>query len=239
MNDSYAPLDEKTCELLDLYAVGALDVEETQRVEHIISTSEQARAYVDEALSVMAQFEDNAPHSPELLSSIKTQLHSEASNVIPLSPRRNYVTAFIAGAVAASVAALVISSFTSTTPSTPSASSPQQMMENFTAAADTEKVQLTDVDGEKGAQVMMHQTGDILIDGRSLPKLDESSTYQLWAVVDTQNGSQVISAGVLGNNPGVYLSRVAGNVTAFALTKEVSGGVEKSSQDPAFSAAVA
>lgn len=49
----------------------------------------------------------------------------------------------------------------------------------------------------------------------------------------------VISVGVLGSEPGVAMSKLSGEVVAFALTKEVAGGVDKLDHNAMYSAPVA
>lgn len=244
MNDHNSSLDDTTCELLDLYVAGALDSEECIEAEAIISESDSAQAYVDEARDMFARFQDDAPFSPTLLADVKKKFEStgvgeQKDNVVSISSRGRFVGAFLAGAVAASLAVFMISSISTTTPSPQAATSMNQMMKTFKKSSGTHSVTLMNPQGDKGAQVMMRSSGDIMIDARNLPQLDDASTYQLWAVVDSDSGKKVISAGVLGNHPGITMSRVTGDVTAFVITQEVAGGVEKSSQDPAYIAKVA
>lgn len=61
-----------------------------------------------------------------------------------------------------------------------------------------------------------------------LPALDKSRTYQLW-VINTDEA--VISAGVLGNQPGPSVFTWSGEVVGLALTREVAGGVVSSAGD--------
>ena len=59
-----------------------------------------------------------------------------------------------------------------------------------------------------------------------LPRLPDDRTYQLWKVLP---GDRTVSAGVLGVKPGrAVLVEDVGDVTAFAVTVEVAGGVEQS-----------
>lgn len=187
---------------------------------------------------------DDAPSSPELLTHITAQIdfEKEMDNVVPLQKNRSLFVPFIAGAVAASLLAVTIGAAiwpSKTAKSSQEAFSLKQHVKEFAAAENTQTVSLTNAGGTRGATVMMHPEGDIMIDATTLKTLNKDATYQLWAVMKTVTGNQVVSAGVLGNRPGVYMVRVHGDITAFVITKEVNGGVEKSSQNPLYSAKVA
>lgn len=69
-------------------------------------------------------------------------------------------------------------------------------------------------------------TGYLVSD--NLAGLDDSQTYQLWAIYP----EAIISAGLLGSDPDVVPFRVDDGVLGYAITAEVSGGVVASEQDP-------
>lgn len=81
---------------------------------------------------------------------------------------------------------------------------------------------------EINAEVVLTADGTGYLFGDSLPALNEDRTYQLWLIVD----DQVISAGLLGNDPGVVQFRAEGNVVGMAISNEVAGGVVVSEADP-------
>ena len=62
----------------------------------------------------------------------------------------------------------------------------------------------------------------------SLPALADDRTYQLWVIVD----DQVVSAGLLGNNPDVVQFRAEGDIVGMAISNETAGGVVVSENDP-------
>jgi hypothetical protein len=64
--------------------------------------------------------------------------------------------------------------------------------------------------------------------GDSLPPLAPDRTYQLWAI--TEGG--VISAGVLGSDPGIVPFQAVGELAGLAITEELAGGVVSSQNDP-------
>ncbi len=63
------------------------------------------------------------------------------------------------------------------------------------------------------------------VDGRELPALTDGRTYQLWGV----SGDLVISLGVLGPEPDLWVFEAVEPVEALALTDEESPGVVSSS----------
>jgi len=236
-------LNEGDCELLDLYACGALDGSELEKAEKLLSSSFVAQEYVEESNAMFAQFEDNAESSSELLKNIKTQIHDDShSNITPItSKHKSFFLPFVTGAVAASIFAIAIGVLTwpNSVDKQQSALSMETTMENFKSESETSFIELKDTKGQMGAEVMMHEKGDIMVDGRHLEELNENDTYQLWAVIETKTGQKVISAGILGNKPGVFMVQVHGNVKAFVITLEQSGGVEKSNKEPVYTAQVA
>lgn len=251
MSSQNENLDENIFELLDLYVLGALEETEEKQVRELIAKSEAAQKYVDESFSTLANFEDNAEYSPELLSRTKAGISenesqkdsgADSSNVKNVDfSKRNFIVPFLTGAIAASFIGIMIATFNGQfeTESGKTAASVDQQMADFQSVSNTSNVSLTGENGKMGAKIMMHQQGDIMIDARTLSELDSNETYQLWAVVETATGQQVISAGVLGNKPGVYMAQVSGKVKAFAITKEVYGGVEKSNHEAMYKASVA
>ncbi len=82
--------------------------------------------------------------------------------------------------------------------------------------------------GEVTAEVVLGEDGTGYLVPGDLPALSDDSTYQLWAIVD----ERVISAGVLGADPGIapFHLDTGAPVNGFALTVEVAGGVVSSDQ---------
>ena len=66
----------------------------------------------------------------------------------------------------------------------------------------------------------------------NLAELVPGRTYQLWALVGDRRSPEVISAGVLGPDPGVTAFNVGGPVVGFAITDEVAPGVASSDNAP-------
>lgn len=84
----------------------------------------------------------------------------------------------------------------------------------------------TDATLTAAAAVQSDGSGYLL--GTSLPALDETQTYQLWAVRE----DAVISLGVLGHSPGVVAFHLGEGTTTLAITAEEAGGVTSSSNAP-------
>ncbi|MDH3307877.1 MAG: anti-sigma factor, partial [Acidimicrobiia bacterium] len=86
-----------------------------------------------------------------------------------------------------------------------------------------------DGSGATEVLVVLSSDGTGYVARHNLPALTDGRTYQLWAVID----DRVISAGVLGPDPGVVPFRVdTPDLQGFAITAETSGGVAVSSEQP-------
>ena len=75
---------------------------------------------------------------------------------------------------------------------------------------------------------MLLRDGTGYLVNANLPRLSSERTYQLWAVV----GQNKISVGVLGPRAGPVAFHTSGDVSALAITEEVSGGVVTSEATP-------
>ena len=85
----------------------------------------------------------------------------------------------------------------------------------------------SEVSGANAIIVLMPD-GTGYVAEHTLQPLSADRTYQLWAIVD----GKVISAGILGPDPGVVPFRIdAQGFEGFAITEEVLGGVESSQND--------
>ena len=95
-----------------------------------------------------------------------------------------------------------------------------------------ERVSLSSPDGGMEARVVYLPDGEGYVLDDNLAKLVPGRTYQLWALLGDRSAPRVISAGVLGADPGVAAFKVAGPVVGFAITDEVAPGVVTSDQAP-------
>lgn len=90
------------------------------------------------------------------------------------------------------------------------------------------RVALRSDDGRTSVQAVVRPDGEGYIVDDNLPGLSADRTYQLWAMV----GDRPVSAGVLGNDPGVTAFRAPAGLGALAITRESAGGAVSPSEKP-------
>ena len=220
-------------DLVALYALDALDAEERDDFERHLQSCADCEASLEEHRSATTALVPDTPASDatweRISSAIATQADDRAGEVVPL--RRDFSnTVWKAVAGIAAVAALVFAGFALLGGGLDPTSS-----EGIVAAAE-------DVAAEPGTFVGDFLVEDVSVarvvlssDGRGfviptedLVPLDPERTYQLWVINDIED---VISAGVLGNDPAPATFTWTGDTTGFALTREVAGGVVSSAGD--------
>ena len=78
--------------------------------------------------------------------------------------------------------------------------------------------------------IVVMEDGRAYVTSSGLSPLSNDRTYQLWAIMDDE---RIISAAVLGNDPGVDTFVVdLDGLVGFAVTEEIDGGVV-TSENPA------
>lgn len=83
-------------------------------------------------------------------------------------------------------------------------------------------------DAEAFVVLVLSEDGTGYVLDHNLPTIPETQTYQLWAIVE----GEVISAAVLGSDPGTVAFRVDTiGLSGFAVTQEEAGGVAVSEQE--------
>ena len=105
----------------------------------------------------------------------------------------------------------------------------EQLRRSADAARDdpgARTVELASTDGQRTAEAVVLADGTGYLFGDKLPRLPDSRTYQLWAVV----GTTTISVGVLGHDLEIVPFKMDGPVSALAITEEQAGGVVSSRQ---------
>lgn len=90
------------------------------------------------------------------------------------------------------------------------------------------RVALRSDDGSTTVHAVVRPDGEGYVVGDNLPSLSGDRTYQLWAMV----GDRPVSAGVLGNDPGVTAFRAPAGLGALAITRESAGGAVSPSEKP-------
>jgi len=88
-------------------------------------------------------------------------------------------------------------------------------------------VDLVAQEGYEGAsaRIVVDDDGLGYVVSDTLEALESSRTYQLWAIVADGGESRVISAGVLGPDPGISQFQTQAALAGFAITEEIAGGV--------------
>ena len=240
-------LSDEILELLDLYVIGALDEDETAQVKNILSVSMVAQAYVDEGRNALTLLEADSSSDPVLFDSIKEKLSpsNEDAKILPLVRKRKTLNILAIAAslllVAVSVTLIATSANEKPALTANGKKNMQEQLQAFEKAKSTQSMKLQGA-GNKAVALMMNKNGEVMIDGRSLNKLSKYETYQLWAIIEddkTADGVKIISASVLGNSPDISMTHVDGKIKGFAITKEVSGGVTSSSNDPMYTHMIA
>lgn len=248
-------LSEDVLELLDLYVMGALDEDEIAQVKNILSVSFAAKEYVDEGRNALSLLEPDSASDTALLDSIKKKItdvsHPERSEVSQSSnnvkilsstqnARKRLPNIFAIAAslllVAVSVALFTTSSNNKPTLTADGKKNMQEQLVAFGKSKTTKSMKLQGA-GNDAVSLMMNDSGEVMVDGRNLGKLTKYETYQLWAIIEDESaadGVKIISASVLGNAPYISMTHIDGKVKGFAITKEVSGGVTSSSNDPLY-----
>lgn len=220
-------------DLVALYALDALDAEERDGFESHLQSCADCEASLAEHRSAATALVPDAPASDatweRISSAIATEADGRTGVVVPL--RRDFSnTVWKAVAGIAAAAALVFAGFALLGGGPDPTSS-----EGIVAAAE-------EVAAEPGTFVGDFVVEDVPVarvvlstDGRGyviptddLVALDPERTYQLWVINDLED---VISAGVLGNDPAPATFTWTGETTGFALTREVAGGVVSSAGD--------
>ncbi len=221
-------------DLLGAYAADAVAPWEAEQIESLLATDPAARAELEEhrdALASLAVAVSGEPDPPaKLWQRIATGL-SDAPPPLRLVPAAKvrrvprpvaWLGGLAAAAVIAAVAVVGANALRSDTTELPEAAA------SAATAPGAEVLALADpVTGEVGATITLLPDGVGYFEA-DLPPLPPHRTYQLWAVV----GDEVVSAGVLGPDPGLAPFQVAGDVALFAVTEESAGGVAASANTP-------
>lgn len=245
MNRSFSHTELE--ELLGAYALDAVDPAERASIEAHLPDCPRCRAEVSahrEAAGFLAHVGGDAPAGlwDRIAGALDDPGALETAPVIAFESRRprprwrTRTGRLVAMGAAAAVAAIVGLSL-SVVQANNRADRLQAALRGdglraaaLTALADpgATKVSLRSPDQQRAAQVALLPDGSAYLVPERLPTLPADRSYQLWALED---GSR-ISAGVLGNVPGVVAFHVGGRVLGFAITEEQAGGVVASNNPP-------
>lgn len=220
-------------DLVPIYALDALEGEEQRRFEVHLETCADCQASLDDYREVASNLVHDEAAADETWERISTAIATEGeagADVVEL-PRPGTGNGWKWLAAVAAVAAAVFGTLLVLD----GAQGDQLDGDDIVAAAEQ-------IAGHPGAIVSDFVVEDVAVarivlsdDGRGfviptddLDPLDQARTYQLWVINDTED---VISAGVLGNDPAPATFTWTGEVTGFALTREIAGGVISSAGD--------
>lgn len=224
-------------ELLGAYALDAVTDEERRAVEQYLLVEPRARQEVAEhreAATMLAWSSMSAPEglwdriaanlddaAPTPRGDLADVLQFDGERATAARSRRRWQTA---GAwVAASAAAAVIAVVAVNAVGGNRSEEPPLAVAVAEARADRDSSLATLVSATNPgtAEAVIDQDGHGYLLGGALPTLPADETYQLWGVI----GDQVISLGVLGNNPEIELFSAGAPVSQLVVTIEHAGGV--------------
>lgn len=241
-------------ELLGAYALDALDDAEQRRVDDYLRINPRAAAEVrdhrevatmlaftgmDAPAGIWSKIADEIdstapPPGPELarvlaidsdstrsLSADTPPAGAETPDTTVVPMRRSRSSWFLGAAAA--VAVVFAGVAVVATGSDDSVDPLGDAYATASAAEGTLRAELVAVDSSATATGVLDVGGNGYLDAADLPRLDDDLTYQLWGVLaDT---GDVVSIGILGDDPGLETFTVDGDVAALAVTIERAPGV--------------
>lgn len=227
-------------ELLAVYALDAVDGDEAEILELHLRECPRCRAEVADHRDTAGALATGHERPPvHLWDSIVTTLEEappiELARVLPMRASRGRRAWQVAVASVAAAAIAVVG--VRVVEQGDQINRMQTALEDRTVLAaalaahgnpDARQAELRTADGVVLARAVLVPDGTGYLWSDGLPRTDPGRTYQLWAIVGTER----ISAGVLGPNPGVAPFRIAGEVIGLAITEEVAGGVVASENQP-------
>jgi anti-sigma-K factor RskA len=236
-------------DLLGVYALDAVDGDERAQVEAYLEREPAARARVAEYREATALLTQPVAEAPDGLwqrieASLGEHRAPRGATVVAIETRRTRTRRRIVAGIAAAAAAVLIALLGVKVVQQDDridqlANRLDDRGGGVLAAARNaiddpraERVSLRSPDGSMEARVVLLPDGEGYVLDDNLATLVPGRTYQLWALVGDRRSPRVISAGVLGADPGVTAFNVAGPVVGFAITDEVAPGVVSSVQPP-------
>jgi hypothetical protein len=235
--------------LLGAYALDALDDTERARVDEYLARQPAARDEVDElresaAALALTPVEDQRPPA-----ALWTKIAADLGDARGAEPARHSSTRWlvpIAAAAAIAAALLPVQVFSlqrDLDAARVDNAALEARFEAATRSAGARQVALTPGDGAEVARLVLLPDGTGYLVNDALAPLEPDQTYQLWVLMgdesDPSADPTVISAGVLGAEPGAATFKTVGPVVGFALTVERAGGVTSSVETPVATGTVA
>jgi hypothetical protein len=232
--------------LLAAYALDAVDGDERHQVERYLERNPQARAEVAayrETAALLAHAGADAPaglwdriagameeEPPGLELPGSPDRPSVPAIVVPLAPRRRAISLRVAAVVgvAAAVVIALLGLQVARDDRRLNHVGAKQSADSAQRQQGARFLTLKSADGVRRADVVYLPDGTGYLFENNLRPLPSDRTYQLWALVGDARRPSAISAGVLGNDPGVSPFRFDGKVFGFAVTDEKAPGVVSS-----------
>ena len=218
-------------------AINGLPTKEAEAFDALVASDEYLAAHMDQFRRVADELVEGLPKvspapSPLIWERIAHEVGFdrddepvlEESNVVPIRSRGRNLLVTVASVAAALVIGVAAGSVLGD-------SAPDLRETAIAAASDAGSTSIdmaNPATSDLAASAVLTADGTGYLIAESLPALAEDRTYQLWVIVD----DQVISAGLLGNNPDVVQFRAEGNVVGMAISEETAGGVVVSENDP-------
>ncbi|MDX1469182.1 MAG: anti-sigma factor [Acidimicrobiia bacterium] len=216
-------IHEAVAEMIELYALHALEADEERWVESHLEGCDECEFKLAAALTTTAAFvEDSAPPN-HVWDQIVREIEPESP--VRMETRRQW---WVKPLAAAAAVAVVVSGGLWLTGG--SSSADPLVAAAAAAAAEPDSIVASfTVDDVHVAQVVLTSAGlGYVIPADGLPVLEETRTYQLWVI---NAAGEAVSGGVLGHDPGVSAFTWTDDLSGFALTREVAGGVPVSAGD--------
>lgn len=214
---------DRLLEMVDLYALDALPAGEETELERHMDGCPSCEAELATALSVTAALIPDSEPPDHVWDRIVSELDPPHGGLVVLWRHRRFHWSTVTTIAAVILIALAGLLMTSNGQDTVVAAAESARAESGSVVADLVMDDVTLV------RVVLTAEGQgYVLPTETLASLDASRTYQLWVITSDE---QVISAGVLGNAPVPSTFTWQGDVSGFALTREVAGGVPASAGD--------
>ena len=243
-------------ELLGAYALNAVEPDEAELIAAHLDTCPRCRAEVEGHREVASMLGNSGGDAPEGLwdriadqledtpPPMRLDLQPSPRNVTPLAPRRRERTnRFVAAALGAAAAVAIAVLGVKVVQQQDQLDDMESALEATTLEAaanrafddpDAVKVQLQSSDGAVAGRAVMLPDGSGFLMAHELPGLNGDRTYQLWG--DT-GASNLVSLGVLGDDPATIAFNAGTDLAALAITAEDAGGVSQSQNPPVIAGA--
>ena len=242
-------------QLLGAYALDAVDPDERRRIDAYLAVDPRARQEVAEHREVATLLSYGGGPAPagawdRIVSRLELDAAApppgeELARVMPIERARRrrsnwllLVSSLAAAIVIGVLGATLVERGRELGRLERSVSAGSSLERSFGAALNAPGARRADLlatTGQSHVEAVVGPDGVGFLGAGSLPTLADDRTYQLWGVLETAVGKQVISLGVLGNHPGVVSFSVGdtARLVALVLTDEHRGGVPVSAQPAA------